>query len=101
MILKFLRSLGGSGSAKEVAPQPADPVDYEGYVIVATPRQVSGGWSTEGTISRAGAGDGERRCEFVRADTLPSREDAVTFTVRKARQIIDEQGERIFDAERV
>ena len=34
---------------------------------------------------------------FIRADTYGSYEDAVNFTLSKARQIIDLQGVRIFD----
>jgi hypothetical protein len=33
---------------------------------------------------------------FVRAEKHPSRDDAVTFSVFKGKQIIDEQGSRIF-----
>ncbi len=40
---------------------------------------------------------GMREHRFVRADTHPSREDAAAFTISKARQIIDEQGGRIFE----
>jgi hypothetical protein len=34
--------------------------------------------------------------KFIRADRFASREDAVEVTIRKARQLIDQQGERIF-----
>ncbi len=37
-----------------------------------------------------------REHRFVRAETHPSREDAVSFTIAKARQIIDELGEKVF-----
>jgi hypothetical protein len=33
---------------------------------------------------------------FIRADTHHSREDAITFAISKAKQIIDLQGDRIF-----
>ena len=32
----------------------------------------------------------------ARRDTFPSRDEAVEFSVRKAKQIIDEQGARLF-----
>ena len=76
-------------------PQAADPVDYEGYSIIATPRKVSGGWSTEGIIRRQ-LEDGARETSFIRADTCMSRDDAVQMSISKARKIIDEQGERMF-----
>jgi hypothetical protein len=34
--------------------------------------------------------------QFIRADAFASYGDAVTFTLGKARQMIDLQGERIF-----
>ena len=33
---------------------------------------------------------------FVRADTHQSRDDAIEFTISKAKQMIDMQGDRIF-----
>jgi len=33
---------------------------------------------------------------LLRADTLRSLEEAEAFSIRKAKQVIDEQGERIF-----
>jgi hypothetical protein len=33
----------------------------------------------------------------IRADSHPVYDDAVSFTVSKARQIIDQMGERLFD----
>ena len=92
MIMKFLRGLGGSG-AKEAKKH--DAVDYKGFSIVPTPRQVSGGWTTEGVISM-GSGDDARSERFIRADMLMSEEDAVTYSISKAKKIIDEQGERLF-----
>jgi hypothetical protein len=35
--------------------------------------------------------------KFIRADRHASYEDAVEFSLSKARQIVDQQGERVFD----
>jgi hypothetical protein len=40
--------------------------------------------------------DGVKAHRFVRAETHPSRDDAVAFSITKAKQIIDQQGDRIF-----
>ncbi|WP_348996798.1 HlyU family transcriptional regulator, partial [Brucella melitensis] len=41
--------------------------------------------------------DGEvKEYRFVRADRCPGIEDAASIALNKGRQIIDEQGERIF-----
>jgi hypothetical protein len=92
MIMKFLRRLGGEKS-EQAAKHEA--VDYKGFSVVATPRKAPGGWTTEGIISKEMA-DGTRSERFIRADMLMSEDDAVDYSVAKARKIIDEQGERLF-----
>ena len=94
----FLKKLfGGGAGARE--PEPADPVEHEGFTIVAKPRRAGSGWSTEGLI-RKDVGGEAREVHFIRADTSPSRDAAVALSVGKARKIIDEQGERVFRASR-
>ena len=96
MVLDFLKKL--FTPPPEGSAPAADPIDHEGFTIVANPQKVSGGWSTQGTISKVV--DGEERTEtFIRADVLGSREEAIGFSVTKARKIIDEQGERLFKSD--
>ena len=92
MIMKFLRRLAG-GSGEEAVER--EPVDYKGFSIVPAPRKVSGGWTTEGIISKT-TGTETRSEHFIRADMLMSEEDAVDYSVTKAKKIIDELGERLF-----
>lgn len=96
MIMKFLRGL--TTKSPEAAPAQ-DPVDYKGFTIIATPHRGEHGWSTEGTISKEVEGE-TRSQHFIRADTLMSVESAVEHSVSKAKKIIDEQGERLFQRER-
>ena len=93
-MLGFLKNLFGGG-ADNREPEPADPVNHAGFTIVPTPRRTGGGWSTEGRI-RKDVGGEVREVHFIRADTSPSRDAAVTLSVGKARKIIDEQGEQVF-----
>ena len=96
-MLEFLKKLIGGGTPE---PEHAEPVEHKGYSIVATPRQVAGGWSTEGIIR--GRHEGEEREErFIRADTCMSRDDAVEASRAKARKIIDERGDRVLDGRRL
>lgn len=96
MLERLKRLLGGG----ERAPERAPAVDYEGYQIVAAPRQVSGGWSTEGFI--CAEVDGEpREAHFIRADTCMSREDAIEASRSKARKIIDERGDTVLGGDRL
>jgi hypothetical protein len=94
-MFEFLKRLAGGPRA----PEPAEPVHYEGFEIVATPRQVPGGWSTEGLIRKQVDGE-PKEVAFIRADTSMSREDAVRASQDKARKIIGERGEEVFDGRR-
>ena len=97
-MLGFLKGVfsGGDGDRE---PEAAEPVEHAGFTIVATPRKATGGWSTEGRISKVVEGE-EKEVHFIRADTSTSREAAVSLSVSKARKIIDEQGERVFRGSR-
>lgn len=86
---------GGRGPAK--AEKVSDPVEYKGYVIQAAPYKNNGHYQTAGTITRE-LGGARKEHRFIRADAYTSYDDAVNFTVNKARQIIDLQGDRMFDA---
>ena len=96
-MLGFLKNmLGGRGDRE---PEGGEPVEHEGFTIVATPRKAGGGWSTEGHIRKVVGGEA-KEVHFIRADTSPSRDAAIGLSVSKARKIIDEQGERVFRATR-
>lgn len=85
----------GAGTAEEVV---AEPVEYKGYRIRPAPYQTGSQYQTAGTIEKdSPAGVKEHR--FVRAESHASRDDAVEFSVLKARQIIDQQGDRMFETE--
>jgi hypothetical protein len=83
---------GGSGGADG---PPAEMVEYKGYRITPAPYRSDSAYQTAGTIEKDGP-EGVRTHRFVRADTHPSREDAIAFAISKAKQIIDLQGDRIF-----
>jgi hypothetical protein len=93
--MSFWSALFGRRSAAETAKSP-DPVEYKGFVIRAAPYKNNGGYQTAGVIERDVNGE-RKEHRFIRADSYASYEDAVNFTLAKARQIIDLQGERIFD----
>ena len=83
----------GSGEADAIA---APAVEYNGYRIRAAPFRTNGLYQTAGIIEKD-APEGVKEHRFIRADTHPSRDDAVAFAISKAKQIIDLQGDRIFD----
>ncbi|MBB99906.1 MAG: transcriptional regulator [Rhodobacteraceae bacterium] len=93
---KIFGGLFGGGGEKRASSVEFPPVDYKGFTIVPAPTQRNGQWQVAGRIFREGP-DGERReHSFIRADQVPGRDEAAEFSLRKAKQIIDEQGERIF-----
>jgi hypothetical protein len=99
--MSFWSALFGGGAkgpnkAAKTAAQAADPVEYKGYVIVAAPYKNNGHYQTAGTIARE-IGGVRKEHRFIRADAYASYDDAVNFTLNKARQIVDLQGERMFD----
>ncbi len=94
--MSFLKKLFGGGGTSDAPTKPARVTDHEGYVIHATPFQESGQWQTCGMISKEV--DGEvREHRFIRADRFPSQEMAADHAIVKAKQIIDQQGDRLFD----
>jgi len=93
--MSFWSALFGGGAEK--AAKVSGPVEYKGYVICAAPYKNDGGhYQTAGIIARD-IGGVRKEHRFIRADTYASYDDAVNFTLNKARQIVDLQGERIFE----
>ena len=86
---------GGSAEGKPAASEPA--TEYNGFAIRPAPRRQSSGWLLAGVITKEYP-DGVKEHSFVRADTFAARDEAVSFTITKAKQLIDERGDRLFDA---
>ncbi len=93
--MSFFSTLFGRGKSAPAA-RLSDPVEYKGFVIRAAPYKNDGHYQTAGVIARE-IGGKRKEHRFIRADAYASYDDAVTFTINKARQIIDLQGERMFD----
>ncbi|HEY4193497.1 MAG TPA: HlyU family transcriptional regulator [Mesorhizobium sp.] len=98
--MSFLKRLFGGGSSGEAAsPEPGAPVkqvEHKGFTIGATPFKADGQYQTSGIVSKEI--DGEvREHRFIRADRFPGLDDAIDTSIRKGIQIVNEQGERIFD----
>jgi hypothetical protein len=93
--MSFLRGLF---SRREAVPEKApEPIEYKGYSICAAPFKSEGQYQAAGVIAREI--DGERKeHRFIRADAFAIYDDAVNFSLGKARQIVDLQGDRMFRA---
>ncbi len=92
----FLRGLFSRGAKAEDPPRAEPSVEYNGYTITPIPEKGPGGWRLVGTISREV--DGRLKVhELGRADTAPDRDVIVSMTIEKAKRVIDEQGDRMFN----
>jgi hypothetical protein len=73
----------------------APVVEYKGYRIRPRPYRANGHYQTAGVIEKDFS-DGMKEHRFIRADTHQNVDDAIAFAIAKAKQIIDQQGDRIF-----
>ena len=93
------RQLAGADGKDAPAAEPGPAVEYKGYRIRAAPYKAGSVYQTAGIIEKDSAA-GVKEHRFVRADTHHGKEDAVAFAISKAKQIIDLQGDRMFDERR-
>jgi len=84
---------GGGGSPSVGAAIEA--IEYNGYRIRPAPYRAKDQYQTAGSIEKD-TPEGVKEHKFIRADTYASRDDAIAFTISKAKQIIDQQGDRMF-----
>jgi len=91
--MSFFTKLFGGGKPAE--PAEGEAVEYKGFRIHPAAQPQGGQWLTAGVIRKEVDGV-TREHRFVRADTHASPGSANDFAVVKGRQIIDEQGERMF-----
>jgi hypothetical protein len=95
--MSFWKSLfGGGSSASESEGKPGAPVEYNGFTIRPAPYKAEGQYQTAGIITKEIGGIAKEH-RFIRADRHASYDDAVEFSLAKARQIVDQQGERMFN----
>ncbi len=87
----FSRLLNGSSSEKA----EAEPVLHDGFRIFVDPIKESAGFRVAARIEKEVGGE-VRTHRMVRADTVATEEAAAEMTLRKAKSLIDQQGESIF-----
>jgi len=97
--MSLLKRLFGLGSREEA---PADlgvakEVEHQGFLIKVTPFKAGGQFQVCGVISREIDG-AVREHRFIRADRFAAWDDAVDVSTRKGRQLIEEQGVKLFSS---
>ncbi|MCX7668745.1 MAG: HlyU family transcriptional regulator [Anaerolineae bacterium] len=88
--MSLLSRLFGAKSEKPAAAA-AQAEEHKGFRITPRPIREGGTFRVSALIEKDG-----RSHELIRADTMTSQEDAISLSLAKARQMIDEQGESLF-----
>lgn len=98
--MSFFRKLFGLGGAAKATGEDAAPAghksaEHKGFSIRATPYKEGAQFQTCGVIAKE-VGGSVKEHRFIRADRFASLDEAVEVSLAKGRQIVDEQGERLF-----
>ena len=86
----FSKLFGGGSAASEPEPET-----YEGFRIFPEPIKESGGYRLGARIEKEVGGE-TRVHRLIRADVFQSEDEAMKFSVSKAKQMIDQMGEGLF-----
>lgn len=90
----FSRLFGGDGGGN-AAPKIEATETIEGVLVEATPMPEGGQFRLAARLSKEIDGT-VREHQLIRADLFQSREEAARMAITKARQVIAEQGDRLF-----
>ncbi|WP_375055805.1 HlyU family transcriptional regulator [Zobellella sp. DQSA1] len=93
-MFSWLKKLGKATSTT-TAPH-FEPVSYQGFDIYPEPKAESGQYRLQGRIVQLKDGT-QRGYLLIRSDVLPSAEQAAELMIAKAKRVIDENGEHLFD----
>lgn len=90
--MSLFSKLFGGGGGKPAAPET---IDYNGFRITPEPMEAEGGFRLAARIEAEI--DGETKTHhLIRADIIRDHDQACEAAIFKARQMIDQQGARIF-----
>lgn len=93
--MSFLKKLfggGGDDGGGTKAPAALGREEYKGFTITAIEMRAGSEYQLAGTIEKDG-----KSYSYVRADRVGNLDDLISMALGKGRQIIDEQGEMIFN----
>ena len=86
---------GGNGAGNDNGSKAGASVEHEGFTITPTPMKEGGQYRLAGTITREL--DGELKThKLIRADLFTSADECGEACIRKAKQVIKEQGAGLF-----
>ncbi len=92
-ILSSIKALfGAAGSVSDQGQSAAEnSEDYLGFVITPAPIKNGSMYRVAATISKD-----DRSHQLIRADEMSSRQSCIEISLRKAKEMIDQQGDNIF-----
>ncbi len=93
--MSFLKRLFGGGELAKNEPATAAETEHKGFTIRATPFKEGAQFQTCGVVAKEIDGVLKEH-KFIRADRFATLDDAVKVSLSKGRQLVDEQGERLF-----
>jgi len=88
--MSLLSKLFGGGTPKEPEPET-----YEGFQIFAEPIKEGSGYRLAARVEKEIGGE-TRSHQLIRADVFNAQDEARQFSLAKAKQMIDEQGDGLF-----
>jgi hypothetical protein len=91
----ILSMFSGAKPAGAAAGPAVEPQLYGDCAIYAEPQREGGQYRLAGRIEKT-VGEDVLVRNFIRADMFSSSDDAIECTVRKAQQIIDQNGASLF-----
>jgi len=91
--MSFLKSI--FGSSKSGGAAVSKRAEHKGFVVEATPYLEGGQYQLAGVIAKE-IGGTRKEHRFVRADRFASADEAADRALDKGRQIVDEQGDKLF-----
>lgn len=90
-LFSSIKSIFASAESGSKTPESMPSEEYQGFTITPAPIREDGGYRVHGMITK-----GEQSHRYIRADMLPSSDSCAQEMVRKAKQMIDQQGDNIF-----
>ncbi|MEN8892601.1 HlyU family transcriptional regulator [Planktotalea arctica] len=80
---------------KSESPVKTTTVEYQGFRITPQPMKEAQGYRLCAVIEKE-VGGAAKSHTLIRADTITSLDECNAASIAKARQMIDQQGERLF-----
>jgi hypothetical protein len=95
MPMSLFKRLFGGGGGPAAKPEP-EPEVHKDFRIFPAPVKAAGGYRVAARIEKEVDGT-LRTHQLIRADICESEDEARAQATRKARMLIDQQGERLLD----